>query len=45
MSELCACGDTMDEHCDESGRLGGCTVEGCPCIYFDALGDMDDEGG
>lgn len=44
MSELCACGDTMDEHCDENGLLGGCSVEDCDCIYFDGMGDEDDGG-
>lgn len=35
MSEDCACGHFLDEH-EGIGGAGGCDVEDCPCIHFEA---------
>lgn len=39
MSETCTCGDVLDEHDDGDE----CTVDGCPCIAFEAAEEDEDE--
>lgn len=41
MSDDCACGHVMDEHEWSDGHPTECSVEDCPCIYFEAADDDD----
>lgn len=36
MDRECTCGDVEDEH---ESLTGSCTVDGCPCVAFEAFAD------
>lgn len=48
MDEDCACGHVLDEHVESlrvgGNRIGACTIDGCACVYFEAVEDQDDDG-